>query len=587
MFIMHDKIKLEIANSIYEAISHCYSHESADKLGIHGIYEAIVSPPNLNMGHLAFGLFVLAKETKKSPAQIAQEISTKMPENIFIEKSVATGPYLNIFLNIKEVSNFLIPFINNEQLFELKLTENAPKTMVEFSQPNTHKELHVGHMRNLCLGDSLINILRYCGIPTLSTTFPGDVGTHVAKCLWYLKKHNKVTPPLERKGAWLGTLYTAGNNLLTEQIGTGHEEENRKELTEILKQLEKQQGDYYELWKETRQWSIDLMQEVYDWANVKFDVWYWESDVDTDSVKLVREYQNKGLFVEDAGAVGIDLSEDKLGFCILLKSDGTGLYATKDIELARRKFQEHEIEKNIYVVDNRQAHHFKQVFKVLEKMGFDKARDCYHLQYEMVELPDGAMSSRKGNIVPIQALIDQMVTKIKTDYLVRYENEWTQEQTDKVANQVARGAIKFGMTRVDNNKKIVFDMDEWLKLDGESGPYIQYVHARINSMLQKLDKVSGVIDYGELTHTSERDLILKLLEFNQSVQVACSQYKTSHLCGYLYDLAKLFNTFYAECSVANAATQDLKFARINLCQAVATTLKHGLKLLGIDAPERM
>ena len=232
---------------------------------------------------------------------------------------------------------------------------------------------------------------------------------------------------------------------------------NRKELTEILKQIEKGEGQYFELWKQTKDWSVELMQEVYDWAKVSFDTWYWESDVDSSSVDLVKKYYEKGLFVKDDGAIGIDLSDDKLGFCLLLKSDGTGLYATKDLELARRKFEDQHVDHSVYVVDNRQALHFKQVFKTLEKMGFEKAKDCYHLQYEMVELPDGAMSSRKGNIVPIQSLIDQMVAKIENTYLEKYKGAWSQEEIDKTANMIASGAIKFGMNRIDPNKKIVFD----------------------------------------------------------------------------------------------------------------------------------
>ena len=207
------------------------------------------------------------------------------------------------------------------------------------------------------------------------------------------------------------------------------------------------------------------MQAVYEWADVKFDSWYWESDVDASSVKLINEYYEKGLFVKDDGAIGIDLKAEKLGFCLLLKSDGTGLYATKDLELARRKFIDHKVEKSIYIVDNRQSLHFKQVFKTLEKMGFDNAKNCYHLQYEMVELSDGAMSSRKGNIVALQELIDQMVNTIKNHHLEKYKNDWSDAEIDSVANIVASGAIKYGMTRVDSNKKIIFDMDEWLKLD--------------------------------------------------------------------------------------------------------------------------
>ena len=323
-------------------------------------------PPKLENGDYAFGCFKMSKELKKSPAEIAQILSEKIhSENLISAK--AMGPYLNF----KIKANFLLKELN----LQGKLIEESEKTIIEFSQPNTHKEMHVGHMRNLCLGDAIIKLHRYAGIETLSTTFPGDVGTHVAKCLWYFTHHTDQKVPSERKGAWLGTLYTKGNNLLKEQKGTPQEEENRKVLTQILKEIESGSGKYYDLWKETREWSIKLMEDVYAWANVTFDSWYWESTVDSDSVKLVNKFYEDGLFVKDDGAIGIDLSDDKLGFCLLLKSDGTGLYATKDLELARRKFEDQKVEKSIYVVDNRQALHFKQVFKTLEKMGFENAKD--------------------------------------------------------------------------------------------------------------------------------------------------------------------------------------------------------------------
>ena len=352
----------------------------------------------------------------------------------------------------------------------------------------------------------------------------------------------------------------------------------------ILKQLEKKSGEFYDLWKQTREWSIELMNEVYKWANVKFDVWYWESEVDSDSVKLVHEYQKKGLFTEDQGAVGINLDEYKLGFCMLLKTDGNGLYATKDIELARRKFQDYHIEKNLYVVDKRQEHHFKQVFKVLELMGFENAKKCTHLQYDFVELPDGAMSSRKGNIIPLQSLIENMVKMIKEQYLARYVNEWSAEEIEKTAQIVAKGAIKYGMVRIDPAKKIVFDMQEWLKLDGESGPYIQYVYARINSMLNKL----GAPTTHELKFeaSQEKDLVAELLKFNHVVQQATEHYKPSLLTSHLYDLARAYNAFYAECPVGSAP-EPVRSARLNLSRATALTLKKGLELLGIEAPERM
>lgn len=582
-FSQHNKIYKSIADLIAQAIQQLSPESSIDSIAA---YKLLSRPPKKGMGDVAFACFPLAKELKSAPPQIANKLLKSLEENSLVEKAQVFGPYLNFFLNSDESNKLILEGIITGETFKQDLVSDSPKTIIEYSQPNTHKEMHVGHMRNLCLGDALIKLHRYAGVETLSTTFPGDVGTHVAKCLWYYKKHNKETPPNTRKGAWLGSLYTKGSTLLEDQKGTPEEDTNRKELTQILQQLHSGSGEYYDLWSETREWSIELMQEVYTWANVEFDSWYWESDVDASSVSLVEEYLEKRLFIKDDGAVGIDLSDDKLGFCLLLKSDGTGLYATKDLELARRKFIDQKVEKSIYVVDNRQSRHFKQVFKTLEKMGFEHAKDCFHLQYEMVELTDGAMSSRKGNVVAIQALIDQMNDKIKNDYLSKYKDTWTQNEIDHTANIVAAGAIKYGMTRVDSNKKIVFDMSEWLKLDGESGPYIQYVHARINSLLAKLD-ISGECDYSLLTHANEKEVILQLANFNTTIESALKGYKTHALCGYLYDLAKAFNSFYAECSVQNAESEELKAARATLCNAVMITIKEGLALLGIEAPAKM
>ncbi|MGE3610935.1 MAG: arginine--tRNA ligase [Bacteriovoracaceae bacterium] len=581
MFIYHDQFRKELSLSLEAAIKGAFHLDySWEK-----IYKLLGPTPSKESGDLAFPLFMVAKEVKSNPAQAAKTLeSTTVNFPSFILKKVAMGPYLNFFFDFNLIAKTLIPEIHSEQYFQKKLTENTPKTMIEYSQPNTHKELHVGHMRNLCLGDALIKLHRYSGFDIVSSTFPGDVGTHVAKCLWYLKYHYKGEIPTTRKGAWLGSMYSTAHNKLEEERNTPQESTNRDQLTAILKQLEQKSGEFYDLWKTTREWSIELMNEVYKWANVNFDVWYWESEVDSDSVKLAKEYFAKGIFKEDQGCVGVDLTEYNLGFCMLLKTDGNGLYATKDIELARRKFQDYHIEKNIYVVDKRQEHHFKQVFKVLEIMGFENASKCFHLQYDFVELPDGAMSSRKGNIVPLQALIENMVKMIKEQYLNRYVNEWSAEEIEKTANTVARGAIKYGMTRIDPGKKIVFDMKEWLKLDGESGPYAQYAYARINSMLNKIGapKESAIA----IEAPQEKDLVALLMNFNNIVEQATLQYKPSILTAYLYDLGRAYNAFYAECPVGSSE-EPIKSSRLLLSKAVAMTLKKGLSLLGIDAPERM
>ncbi|WII71051.1 arginine--tRNA ligase [Bdellovibrio sp. 22V] len=558
------------------------------EMSLEEIYKSLGEPPNPDMGDLTFGCFILAKALKKAPPMIAAELAKNIPSDENIAKAEPVGPYLNITFTSQSLGkNVIAPMIDGSH-FKKELISKSPRSMIEFSQPNTHKELHVGHMRNLCLGDALIRMLRYCGRDVVSCTFPGDVGTHVAKCLWYMQKHNSEPIPETGKGEWLGRMYSKGNMLLEDQLGTDLEEKNRQELTLILRELESKQGEYYELWKTTRQWSIDLMQEVYKWADVKFDIWYWESDVDSASVKWAQQLYKEGKLVQSNGAIGMDLEAEGLGFCLLLKSDGNGLYATKDIELARRKFQENGIEKSIYVVDVRQALHFKQVFKVLEKLGFEQAKDCFHLQYNFVELPDGAMSSRKGNIVPIMDLIQRMEEHVKTNYLSRYENEWSKQEIQEAAEKVAKGAIRYGMLRMDTNKKIVFDLNEWLRLDGESGPFVQYSYARIASLGRKFNfDPKASVQWDLLTHKAEHHLMQSLMNFNSGVALASENYKPAALCTYLYELAKKFNVFYHECPIGTAEDEKIKQARLALSHAVGVTLKQGMALLGIPAPEKM
>lgn len=600
-----DSIKQLISKWSYQQIKHTWPADinlpSEDDL-----YHSLVEPPQKDMGDWAMPVFIFSKLLKKAPPAISAEWVQNWPKTSEFEfKNV--GPYINFKINSLALGQIVLNKILNEDFFKIPIYLTAPKSMIEFSQPNTHKELHVGHLRNLCLGDSLVKLMRFSGQSVVSSTFPGDVGTHVAKCLWYLKYHNKESIPLQAKGEWLGKMYSTAHNLIESQKGTPQDDLNKQQLTQILRQLEKKSGEFYDLWTQTRLWSIDLMKSVYSWANVEFDQWYWESEVDSSSVEWVNELQKEGKVVQSQGAVGIDLSEFNLGFCMLLKSDGTGLYATKDLELAKRKFNDHKIEKSIYVVDLRQSLHFQQVFKSLEILGFQQAKNCYHLQYNFVELPDGAMSSRKGNIVPLMSLIQQMENKIKMDYLERYRGLWPDKEIDLVATQVAQGAIRYGMLRQDPAKKIVFEMSEWLKLDGESGPFIQYSLARMQSLLGKLSvstpdleswidldsvtksdpSVLNKIEWSKLILPAEKELMIYLSYFHQYVCLATENYKPSTLCTYLYDLAKRFNFFYHECPINSLDDGELKKARLALVASSGLILNRGLGLLGIPSPKKM
>lgn len=557
-------------------------------LSLDEIYKALVEPPQSELGDLAFGCFLLAKALKKGPPQISAQIAQALTPDSALIKATAAGPYINLtFSALCHGEKTVAPALTGE-FFTRPLVEKSPRTMIEYSQPNTHKELHVGHMRNLCLGDAIVRMLRFSGRDIVSATFPGDMGTHVAKCLWYLKRHNQEPVPATGKGEWLGAMYSRANLLLEDQNGTPQEDSNRKELTEILQQLEAQKGPYYDLWLETRQWSIDLMKSVYRWADVEFDEWYFESEMDGPSTAWVKELFSQGKLQKSEGAIGVNLEAENLGFCMLLKTDGTGLYATKDLYLARHKFEDENIERSVYIVDMRQALHFKQVFRVLDLLGFPQAKNCFHLQYNYVELPDGAMSSRKGNIVPLNSLVQRMEQHVKQNYLNRYEGEWTKEDIDQVAAQVAKGAIFYGMLRMDTNKKIVFDMDEWLKLDGESGPFVQYAHARIASLGRKFPRdPKAKPDWNLLSHPSERQLLQAISGFHAVVGTAAENFKPAALCTYLYETAKKFNFFYHECAIGTEKDEATKQARLALSEATGKTLAQGLALLGMPAPQKM
>lgn len=588
--LLHEPLKYSLVKPLQQIL---------DRLGFVAtekeVYNAFSEPPNPDIGHLAFACFTFAKFLKKSPAVVASDIKQSISQLEGVLSVETAGPYLNFKFKPEYLANQTVKKIISGEIFKIKLCTGAPKTMVEFSQPNTHKELHVGHMRNLCLGDAIIRLMRraYGEHTVISSTFPGDVGTHVAKCLWYIKNHVGLEVLFEKRkdplrGEWLGQMYSAGNlKLEDEEKDPQLYEKNKAQLTVILKQLESHKGEYYDLWKETREWSIELMNKVYSWAGVQFDRWYWESEVDAASVETVKKYFAEGKLQESQGAIGLDFSDQNLGFCMLLKSDGTGLYATKDIELARRKFEDFKIEKSIYVVDMRQALHFKQVFKALEHLGFEQSKNCYHLQYNFVELPDGAMSSRKGNIVPLTALVEKMKAHVKSEYLQRYNGDWSADEIETVADRVAQGAIKYGMLRQDTNKKIVFDMGEWLKIEGESGPFVQYSYARINSLNRKFPIDLVGFDAGLLTHPLEIKLMQHLTQFNTVVLSSAENSKPSSLCTYLYETAKKFNVFYHECPIGNADNVELKKARLALSSATGLIIKNGLAMLGIPVPERM
>jgi arginyl-tRNA synthetase len=578
-------------------------------LDVAAVAALLAPPPKPELGEFAFPCFRLAKPLRSAPPKIAAELGEQLSklDNPLIAAATPAGPYLNLRLHAHEAGRILLPAWARGEVPEY--AHSDLEVMVEYSQPNTHKEFHVGHMRNLCLGDSIVRLLRATGHEVVAANYLGDVGTHVAKCLWGLEALTDEQPPEHGRGEWLGKIYARASTQLEdwEKAAEAGDAEAaakyqaaRARMSEILRGIETREPEFHALWMRTRQWSLDEFEEIYAWAGVHFDRVFYESEVDEPSLRLVDEFLAKGIFVESRGAIGIENPEVKhMPFFMLRKSDGTSLYATKDLALARMKFEEFGIDRSIYVVDARQSDHFRQVFLTLKKMGFEQAERCEHVAYEMVELPDGAMSSRKGNVITFRALREQLAGTLESTYFFKHRGKRPDDAIAECIHQVSLGAIKYGMLARDNNQKIVFDMAEWTKVvGGDMGPSLQYVTARSASLLRKAAERELVLDAGlrageaplqagTLDELPERALMQQLIDLPGAVAQASFALRPSILCARLLGLAHAYNHFQQSCNVIRQTDQGVVQARLLLVQATRNALAWGLSLLGIPAPEWM
>jgi len=577
-------------------------------LDLDAVAQLLEPPPDRKLGDLAFPCFRLAKTLRLAPPKIAAELASVLPTGGLIASATAAGPYVNLQLDLAAAATVVLaPWATGVP----ETAARPQRVMVEYSQPNTHKAFHVGHMRNLSLGDAIVRLLRADGYTVVAANYLGDVGTHIAKCLWwYLDQlgEQERQPPAEARGEWLGELYAKASNRLEDledaakagdATAKGELDGARQRITAILQQLEGREPELTAIWNETRQWSLDEFAEIYTWCGVEFDRVFYESEVDEPGLALVEEYLQRGVFVESEGAVGIYNEEVKhMPFFMLRKRDGTSLYSTKDLALARLKFEEHHIDRSIYVVDTRQSDHFRHVFLTLRRMGFPQAELCEHVPYEMVELPTGAMATRKGNVILFRALRERMLAHLDATYLGKYRGDWPEEEIESAAHELALGAIKYGMLNRDVNQKIVFDMEAWLRLEGDTGPYLQYAAARLGSILRMGAAESKVLTpatladprtvLAALSQPEERDLVLTLDGLPGAVHQAAQALRPSVLCNYLHDLGKAVNRFVTSrnCRVIQSEG-DILQARLLLVTAAHRAMQWGLLQLGIPTPKRM
>ncbi len=538
----------------------------------------LATPPDPKMGDVAFPCFELAKSLKQNPAEIAVEIAAKIGPKELIADVRAAGPYVN-FVFSKEFGYAVLREIKEtEDTYGRSEIGAQKKIMVEFANLNTHKDIHIGHLRNLFLGQQLVNILQANGYDVIPVAYINDLGAHVAKSVWAIQRfHSEEEVSKHERIAFLRKVYIEATNAVDETPAY------KEEISHVFRNLEEQTGEEVKIWKETRQWSIDFLEEVYEELELKLEHWYFESELIGKTKKIIDELIQKGIVVESEGAWIVDLNEEKLGVNLLVKSDGTLLYNAKDLALAMKKEEDYHPTQSVYVVDARQSHALKQLFATLTRMGF--ARELYHLAYEFVTLADGVMASRTGNVIQYETFRDRLLEQARQGTKARHP-DWSEKQLEKTSRGIAFAAMRFGMLKQDVEKKITFDFDEALSFDGFSGPYLLYTYARIQSLLTKAPRTVFPKDGNALSHPLERQLLVHLAKFPEQLFEIGQTYRLSLLAHYLYDLCRLYSEYYNDVPIARSEGKE-RSARIALTRAVSQVLENGLGLLGIEPIDEM
>ena len=539
-------------------------------------------PPNYTLGDFAFPCFSLAKIYKKNPNEISKELSMKLKAP-FLEKIESNGPYVNFFINRKLFAENIIT--NFSKKFDQKLksvhgkTNNLKEILVEFCHANTHKAFHVGHTRNICIGESICRILESMNNKVIRVNYQGDIGMHVAKTIYGLLnlKKLKLKEPKKDKGKWLGVVYSLASNLYKD-------EKIAKEINEINQKLYSGDKKLEKLWKKTRQWSIDYFEKnVYPDFNVKFKRFYFESQVEKNGVKIVKKLLKQNYAKLDQGAILVDLSEFNLGVFLILKSDGNPLYSTKDLALAELQEKEFDPDLMIHVVGTEQSLYFKQLFKTIGLYNKTLAEKEIHIPYETVNGLDGKKVASRGNKV---ILYDDTLMEMTNLAKKEIKNKWPEikekelEQRSKI---IALSAIKYTMLSQDTKKVIIFDQEKALSFEGDTGPYLLYSYARANSILRKIKNKKFKLKINDI-NDPEYLLVNKISKYNEVLKKSSEQFNPSLIANYSFELAKLFNEFYHSSQVLGSGREEFL---INLVLAFKETMKKSLNLLGIETLEKM
>ena len=602
-------IEAQITSSVMAAVKELYGQEVPEKM------VALQKTRSDFEGNLTLVVFPFLKISKKKPEETAQEIGEYLQKNC---PAIENFNVVKGFLNLVIASAAWVQLLNDidaDPTFGMKkATDDSPLVMIEYSSPNTNKPLHLGHVRNNLLGWSLAQIMEANGNKVVKTNIVNDRGIHICKSmLAWLKWGNGETPETSgKKGDHLiGDYYVAFDKHYREEvkelkakfIAEGLDEEKAEERAkneapliieahDMLVRWEQNDPEVRALWKKMNDWVYAGFDETYKALGVAFDKIYYESETYLEGKKKVEEGLEKGLFFrKEDNSVWADLTDEGLDQKLLLRSDGTSVYMTQDIGTADMRFKDYPIDKMIYVVGNEQNYHFQVLSLLLDRLGFEWGKELVHFSYGMVELPNGKMKSREGTVVDADDLIAAMIADARqtSDELGKF-NDMTEEEKREIARIVGLGALKYFILKVDARKNMLFNPEESIDFNGNTGPFIQYTHARIRSILRKSEGTRERENEGTLNsqlNQKEIDLIQKLNEFGAAVEQAGKDYSPSGIANYCYELTKQFNQFYHDYSILNADTEEQKAFRLVLARNVAKTIKNGMALLGIEVPERM
>jgi arginyl-tRNA synthetase len=547
-------------------------------LGVETIERLIEIPPKPEMGDFAFPCFQLAKTMRKAPNIIAQELKESISSEGF-EKIETAGGYLNFFVDKSYfIEKTLHEVLSQKDKYGSSNIGEGKNVVVEFSSPNIAKPFHIGHLYTTAIGNALYKMMAFEGYNTIGVNHLGDWGTQFGKLIvayerWVDEEALEKEPIQELLRIYVKFHEEAEKDPSLEDLARMH-----------FKRLEDGCEKEVKLWQRIKDVSLMEFNRVYKMLNVKFDSYAGESFYSDKMEAVVEDLKSKGILTESNGALVVNLDEYNIPPCIIKKSDGATIYATRDLAAAIYRKKTYDFYKNIYVVGTPQALHFKQIFTTLKLAGYDWADDCVHVGFGLVKFADKKLATRKGDVIFLEDLLNEAIARVAQ--LIEEKNP-NLENKEEVAKKVGIGAVVFTYLKNNRERDIIFNWNDILNFEGETGPYVQYTYARGKSILRKAEGFNAKADYSKLNSQDEFELVKLISRFKEVILAAIDKYEPSILTRYIIDVAKAFNKFYNLYSIMSVEDEGLKAARLNLVEATTTVIKNGLGLLGIEAVERM